>query len=81
MATVSAKRCATIKLSEEDWNKIKAVQDMLDNIKNELEDIGLELDSPEVTYETFDEEHDIGDQLDSLWYAIDDLGCHMSGLY
>lgn len=81
MAKVSAQQSAIVKISEEDWNKITEVYDMLNKIKDDLMEIGLELDSPEVKYESFGGEYSIGDQLDSLWYAIDDLECHMSGLY
>lgn len=81
MAKVSTQQSAIVKISEEDWKKIEAVYDMLNNIKDDLMEIGLELDSPEVKYEVSDREQSIGDQLDSLWYAIDDLNCKMSGLY
>lgn len=81
MAKVSTQQSAIVKISEEDWKKIEAVYDMLNNIKDDLQEIGLELDSPEVKYEAFDREHSIGDQLESLWYAIDELDCQMSGLY
>lgn len=50
MPKVSTKRHATIEISEEDWNKLCEVYDMIEGISNELADIGLELDSPEVTY-------------------------------
>lgn len=81
MATVSAKRHATIELSEEDWNKINAVYDILSKINGDLEDIGLEFDSPEVKYEGFDEGYPIGEQLESLYNAIDELQCEREGLW
>lgn len=81
MAKVSAKRHATIELSEEDWKKIEAVYDMIINIMAGLEDIGLELNSPEVKYEGFGEGYAIGEHLQSVYYAIDELNCERSGLY
>ncbi len=81
MAKISAKRHVTIELSEEDWNKIEEVYDMIDRISNELADIGLELDSPEVSFKGFSEEYAIGEHLQSVYYAIDELNCERSGLY
>lgn len=81
MAKITTNRCATVKLSDEDWNKIVAVYDMLHNIENELIDTGLELDSPEVKYENFDEGYSVGDHLQSIMYDIDELNCIRRGLF
>ena len=81
MAKISTKRHATIELTEEDWNKINEVYDMIDCINQDLADIGLELDSPEVNFEGFSEGYAIGEHLQSVYYAIDELLCEKSGLY
>lgn len=78
MANISAKRHATIELSEEDWKKINAVYNILSDIDAELEDVGLEFDSPEVKYEGFND-YPIGEQLESLYNAIDELQCERTG--
>lgn len=80
MAKVSAKRQATIELSEEDWKKIEAVYDILGEIDSKLINIGLEFDSPEVKYEGFND-YPIGEQLESIYNTIDELQCERSGLY
>lgn len=81
MAKITVKRHATIELLEEDWEKIEAVYSMIDRIKRNLEDFCLELDSPEVTYKGFGEGFAIGEQLDSVYNAIEELYCEKSGLY
>jgi hypothetical protein len=81
MAKISVKRKATIELSEEDWNKIEEIYDMLNSISGDLEGIGLELESPEVTYKGFGEGFAIGEHLNNVYCAIDELLCERSGLY
>ncbi len=81
MAKISAKRHATIELTEEDWKKIEEVYDMIDRISNELADIGLELDSPKVKFKDCGEGYATGEHLQSVYYAIDELNCERSGLY
>lgn len=81
MAKISAKRHATIELTEEDWKKIEEVYDMIDRISNELADIGLELDSPEVKFKDCGEGCATGEHLQNIYYAIDELYCEKSGLY
>ena len=55
MAKISTNRHATIESSEEDWKKIDEVYVMIDRISDQLSDIGLELDSPEVKFKGFGE--------------------------
>ncbi len=81
MAKISTNRHATIELSEEDWKKIDEVYEMIDRISDQLSDIGLELDSPEVKFKGFGEDYSIGEHLQSVYYAIDELYCEKSGLY
>lgn len=81
MAKISTNRHATIELSEEDWKKIDEVYEMIDRISNELAGIDLELDSPEVSFKGFSEGYAIGEHLQSVYYAIDELNCKRSGLY
>lgn len=81
MAKISINRHATIELSEEDWNKINEVYDIIDRISNELADIGLELDSPEVSFKGFSEGYAIGEHLYNVYCGIDGLNCGRSGLY
>lgn len=81
MAKISTKRHATIELSEEDWNKIGEVYNLIDDISNDLADIGLELDSPEVVYKDFGKDYAIGEHLENVYNAIDQLFCEKSGLY
>lgn len=80
MANISTKRHATIELSEKDWDMIKGVYNLIDNIKCELEDVGLELDSPEVYFNDFGKEYSVGELFQSIYYAIDELYCEKSGL-
>ena len=81
MAKVSTTRHATIELTDEDWNKIEEVYDMIGLISDKLADMGLELDSPEVSFKGFNEGYAIGEHLQSVYYAIDELNCERSGLY
>lgn len=81
MAKISTKRNAIIEISEEDWEKINAVYDIIDHINCKLADIDLELDSPEVNFKGFGEGYAIGEKLQSIYYAIDELNCERSGLY
>lgn len=81
MAKVSTNRHATIELSEEDWKKIDEVYEMIDRISDQLSDIGLELDSPEVKFKGFGEDYAIGEHLYNVYCAIDELYCEKSGLY
>ena len=81
MAKISTKRNAIIELSDEDWNKINEVYDIIDRITCDLADIGLELDSPEVKFKGCGEGYATGEHLQTIYYAIDELTCERSGLY
>lgn len=82
MAKIKTKRNAIIELSEEDWKKINEVYDIIDTISNDLAEIGLELDSPEVTFKNCGGEgYATGEHLQTIYYAIDELNCERSGLY
>ena len=81
MAKISAKRHATIELTEEDWKKIEEVYDMIGNLQDKLSDIGLELDSPEVKFKDCGEGYATGEHLESIYCSIQELYCEKSGLY
>lgn len=81
MAKISTTKCATIELSEEDWSKLGEVYNMLDDLQVELNDNGLEFDSPEVAYEGFGKDYAVGEHLENVFNALDELLCCKSGLY
>jgi len=81
MPKVTNTRHITIELSEKDWSKLGEVYNMLNNLVTELADVDLELDSPEVTYKDCSEEDTIGDQLEIIYNALDELFYERSGMY
>jgi len=81
MAKISTTKCATIELSEEDWSKLNEVYTMLGDIQAELDGIDVDFDSPEVTYEGFGKDYAVGEHLENVYNALDELFCCKSGLY